>query len=175
MINANGHQKDSLKKPKINHHINIWNMKTIIQSASFINPFCNHSSHYSSRKHGDESPRTGPYYCKSRNACRYSWHKPASSRGWPVPNIPAPKPSKNPPASDFNAVIHSLFLRFLFLLPQFSLGNIQYSHLSSSVLLYLLFFSFNGLFKSDSSLNTNESCQIQNRFAVSLICLSDFY
>ena len=27
MINANGHQKDSLKKPKINHHINIWNMK----------------------------------------------------------------------------------------------------------------------------------------------------
>jgi len=53
------------------------------------------------------------------------------------------------------------FLRFLFLLPQFSLGNIQYSLLSSSVLLYLLFFSFNGLFKSDSSLNTNESCQIQ--------------
>ena len=118
MINANGHQKDSLKKPKINHHINIWNMKNN-NSISVIY----HSSHYSSRKHGDESPRTGPYYCKSRNACRYSWHKPASSRGWPVPNIPTPKPSKNPPALDFNAVIHSLFFTISFSLAPILIGE----------------------------------------------------
>lgn len=158
MINSNGRQKDSLKKPKINHHINIWNMKTIIQSASFINPFCNHSSHYFSRKHGGESPRTGPYYCKSRNACRYSWHKPASSRGWPVLNIPAPKPSKNPPASDFNAVIHSLFFTISFSLAPILMGEYPIQSLIVFCFTVLVIFSFNGLFKSDSSLNTNESC-----------------